>query len=429
MPVGCYVVRDFAEDEVELLAAVGGMLGAAIDNARLVQRSRRHLAQVQALWEIDKAIVEDRELTEVFGTIARAASRLSGGEAVIVLLDGNEDVHVSGGERSRALELLGDPPMLAGTPLAAFLARAAPTTVRLGPDDEQRRAIVVPLAAGGRTLGGLVVVEPAASWEEADLTTLGTLGRRAAVALTKTDARQAEDRRAGQLALLAGASEIAASTLDVDALLGAIARYVQRSFGYYSVSIYLVKPDAREAHLAGASGGAASAMPKGHRMAFGHGIIGWVAEHGEHILASDVRREPRFVPSSLSATLSSLAVPRRLTGQVVPCSTSETTAWTRSTTGTWSRSTASPRKSDRPSRTRASSTRRCAPSGTWRSSGDHERPQQRAGAGRAARAHRPRSVESGAARPDGAVLLYDGECCRVARASATCSRRPWGRCI
>ena len=317
MPVGCYVVRDFAEDEVELLAAVGGMLGAAIDNARLVQRSRRHLAQVQALWEIDKAIVEDRDLTEVFGTIARAASRLSGGEAVIILLDGNEDVHVSGGDRSRALELLGDPPTLAGTPLAAFLARAAPTTVRLGHDDEQRRAIVVPLAAGGRTLGGLVVVESAVSWEEADLTTLGTLGRRAAVALTKADARQAEDRRAGQLALLAGASEIAASTLDVDALLGAIARYVQRSFGYYSVSIYLVKPDAREAHLAGASGGAASAMPKGHRMTFGHGIIGWVAEHGEHILASDVRREPRFVPSALSATLSELAVPVRLTGQVV----------------------------------------------------------------------------------------------------------------
>jgi len=318
MPVGAYAVREFAEDEIELLGAVGGMLGAAIDNARLVQRSRRHLAQVQALWEIDKAIVEDRELTEVFGTIARAASRLSGGEAVIVLLDGSEEVQVPpGSERSRALELLGDPPTLAGTPLAAYLARAAPSTVRLGREDERRRAIVVPLAAGGRTLGGLVVVESETVWEEEDLTTLGTLGRRAAVALTKADARQAEDRRAGQLALLAGASEIAASTLDVSALLGAIARYVQRSFGYYSVSVYLVNPDAREAHLAGASGGAASAMPKGHRMSFGHGIIGWVAEHGEHILASDVRREARFLPSALTATLSELAVPVRLTGQVV----------------------------------------------------------------------------------------------------------------
>jgi len=69
-------------------------------------------------------------------------------------------------------------------------------------------------------------------------------------------------------------------------------------------------------------------------------MIGWVAEHGQHILASDVRREPRFVPSSLSATLSELAVPVRLTGQVVAASTSRATAWTRSTKGTWSPSTA-----------------------------------------------------------------------------------------
>src|SRR5205814_3305003 len=46
MPVGAYGVREFGADEIELLGAVGGMLGAAIDSARLVERSRRHLAQV-----------------------------------------------------------------------------------------------------------------------------------------------------------------------------------------------------------------------------------------------------------------------------------------------------------------------------------------------------------------------------------------------
>jgi signal transduction histidine kinase/putative methionine-R-sulfoxide reductase with GAF domain len=316
MPVGAFAPRDFTDDEVELLASVGGMLGAAIDNARSVKRSRRHLAQVQALWEIDKAIVEDRELSEVFGTIARAASRLSGGEAAIVLLDTAGGLSVPGGAPSRAFELFGSPPSLAGTPLAACFARATPTSAALGPDDA-RRAIVVPLAGGSRVLGGLVVVETSGAWAEEDLATLDTLGRRAAVALSKADARQAEDRRAGQLALLAGASEIAASTLDVDALLGAIARYVQRSFGHYSVSIYLVRSEAREALLAGAAGGAGTMMPKGHRMAFGTGIIGWVAERGTHILANDVRREPRFMPSALGATLSELAVPVRLHGEVV----------------------------------------------------------------------------------------------------------------
>ena len=60
-------------------------------------------------------------------------------------------------------------------------------------------------------------------------------------------------RRAGQLALLAAAAEIAASTLDVERLLDSIARYIQRSFGYYSVAVYLVDAEQRSAFMAGAA--------------------------------------------------------------------------------------------------------------------------------------------------------------------------------
>jgi len=185
-----------------------------------------------------------------------------------------------------------------------------------------RSVVFVPLRARGRAVGlmpvGAYVLR---EFTEEDIAFLGTVGGMVGAAVDS--ARLAERSRRHlaqvqtQLTLLAGASEIAASTLDVDALLGSIARYVQRSFGYYSVSIYLVRPEGREAHLAGAAGAAASVMPKGHRMPFGTGMIGWVSEHGQHILANDVRREPRFVASALGATLSELAVPVRLTGEVV----------------------------------------------------------------------------------------------------------------
>ena len=58
-------------------------------------------------------------------------------------------------------------------------------------------------------------------------------------------------------------------------------------------------------------------MPLAHRIDFGRGIIGWVAEHGRYLLANDVRKEPRFFPASMPATLSELAVPVRLAGDVV----------------------------------------------------------------------------------------------------------------
>ncbi len=178
MALGDYSVRDFAEDDLALLGAIGGVLGAAIENDRLARRTEEHLGQVQGLW-------------------------------------------------------------------------------------------------------------------------------------------RAEARRASQLALLAGASEIAASTLDLDAMLGAVARYIEQSFGYYSVAIYVVNAPARSTVLAGAAGVAAQVLPLEHRIEFGRGIIGWVAEHGRYLLANDVRKEPRFAPTDMAATLSELAVPVRLAGDVV----------------------------------------------------------------------------------------------------------------
>ena len=58
-------------------------------------------------------------------------------------------------------------------------------------------------------------------------------------------------------------------------------------------------------------------MPLAHRIEFGRGIIGWVAEHGQYLLANDVRKEPRFFAAHMTATLSELAVPVRLGGDVV----------------------------------------------------------------------------------------------------------------
>src|SRR6185503_20648471 len=95
MPVGSYRIRDLDAEELQLLSAVGGMLGSAVENARLAEKQRRNLNQVEALAEIDRAIAEDRELAEVLDIVAREATHLGDGEAVILLLEGEEDVRVA----------------------------------------------------------------------------------------------------------------------------------------------------------------------------------------------------------------------------------------------------------------------------------------------------------------------------------------------
>jgi signal transduction histidine kinase len=315
MPVGGFTVRTFLEDDLRMLRAVGGMLGAAIDNAALAERANRHLAQMRSLAEIDRAIVEDRDLSSVVEVIARESAQLAGGDAAVVLVEGERGVRLAASHGPAVSRLLGSPASLAGRPLLEWLAARGPQSVPLA-EGRPEVAVVVPLQVGGRALGGLVVLPPARFGSE-DREALAAFGHRAAAAVAKIRARDAEGRRAGQLALLAAAAEIAASTLDVERLLDSIARYIQRSFGYYSVAVYLVDPEHRCAFMAGAAGTAAAALPKGHRMPFGSGIIGWVAEHGQYVLANDVRREPRFVSAPMHLTRSELVVPVRLMGEVV----------------------------------------------------------------------------------------------------------------
>ena len=195
-----------------------------------------------------------------------------------------------------------------------------------------RGMVFVPLHARGRAVGMLAVGDyQVREFQPEDLLLLAAIGgvlgsaiendrlvKRANEHLGQVQGLwRAEARRASQLALLAGASGIAASTLDLDAMLGAVARYIEQSFGYYSVAIYVVNPASRTTVLAGSAGVAAQVMPLEHRIDFGRGIIGWVAEHGRYLLANDVRKEPRFFAAGMPATLSELAVPVRLGGDVV----------------------------------------------------------------------------------------------------------------
>jgi len=90
---------------------------------------------------------------------------------------------------------------------------------------------MIPIREAGRTVGfggRLLEGESEAKYLNSPDTPLYTKGG-VLFALDKARVRDSEDRRPGQLALVSGAAEIAASTLDIQALLGSIARYVQRA--------------------------------------------------------------------------------------------------------------------------------------------------------------------------------------------------------
>lgn len=148
-----------------------------------------------------------------------------------------------------------------------------------------------------------------------------TLANQAAIGITNARLFLETQRRAVQLETIGQLSRRISAILDLDVLLHEVVNLIKDQFGYYHVHILLVEPEGDEIVLRAGAGEAGKAMvEQGHlRFKIGkEGIIGWVARHGEPLLAQDVTQEPRFIANqSLTDTRAELAMPLKLGDQVI----------------------------------------------------------------------------------------------------------------
>ena len=128
-----------------------------------------------------------------------------------------------------------------------------------------------------------------------------------------------ERKTSAQLATVNEVGKIAMASLDPDRLMSEVAGAIQGNFHYYDVSLFLVDRAAGEVVLAAQSGAYREVHEPGYRQKIGEGIVGWVAEQGEHLLAGDVTKESRYLrafPEEVR-TRSELCVPIRVGSDIV----------------------------------------------------------------------------------------------------------------
>jgi len=151
-----------------------------------------------------------------------------------------------------------------------------------------------------------------------DLQLLTFTGHQIAVAIENARLFSPEQRRAEQFRLIGEVGRHILFILDVDRVLDQLVRRVGEILGYYLVGIGLVEGDEIVVKTGIGpywEGGTREPV----RLKIGQqGLTGWVAATGEHLLAADVTREPRYYPVlEIAETRSALAVPPRAKGQVI----------------------------------------------------------------------------------------------------------------
>ena len=130
---------------------------------------------------------------------------------------------------------------------------------------------------------------------------------------------EALERRAAQLALLSDVGRQIAAILGLEQVLARAAQLVHDNFGYHHVALFVRDDKHQELVMKAIAGDFVSLFPIDHRVPSGQGMVGWVADHGERLLANDVETEGHYVNfyPELIPTRSELSVPIRVGDQTV----------------------------------------------------------------------------------------------------------------
>jgi PAS domain S-box-containing protein len=137
-----------------------------------------------------------------------------------------------------------------------------------------------------------------------------------------TDRKRGEEalaRWAAQLALLSDVGRQIAAILGLEQVLDQAAQLVHDKFGYHHVALFIVDRERQDLVMKAISGEFVALFPPNHRVPLGQGMVGWVGEHGQRLLANDVSLEPHYINfyPDLIPTHSELSVPLCIGNQTV----------------------------------------------------------------------------------------------------------------
>lgn len=190
-------------------------------------------------------------------------------------------------------------------------------------ENPPRSALFVPLVAADKAVGSMSIQHPEPNaYTAEDLQLLTIIANQAASAIVNAQLFQTIGRRVDQLITVGEVSKAIAAELDLDALLGKVVELIRERFGYYHVQVFLVEDERHQAIFRASTGHDLNKrwIAEGRRQDFGVGIIGYVAESGQHLLANDVTQEPRYLPDDprlLPDTRSEVAVPLKVDDQTL----------------------------------------------------------------------------------------------------------------
>lgn len=186
---------------------------------------------------------------------------------------------------------------------------------------ETKSEVVIPLKIENQVLGVLdVQSNQRKGFHPNDLLILHSLADNIARAVEGAFLYSNLRRRADQLTLVSEVSKSVTSTLELSKLMRDAVNLIHEKFKYPHVSLFTVHPNRRLISYEAGSGKRSKQL-EGYAISLDDsmGIMPWVAQNGKTVLANDITKDKRYVPSPLPPknTKSELCVPLLFNDKVV----------------------------------------------------------------------------------------------------------------
>ena len=159
--------------------------------------------------------------------------------------------------------------------------------------------LAIPFRHDETSLGVIEIIRPDVhNFSTRELELLKGLARIASVALIAWQRVNIERWRLEQLNLVRIVSAQIANEPDIDELAHKVTKLIQLTFKYYYVGIFTLEPGQKKMTFRSSTGGSKKHQDQAGELVFqvelGQGLVGYVAETGQELLANDISSEKRF---------------------------------------------------------------------------------------------------------------------------------------
>ena len=307
LSMGDQVGRVFEDEEVRLAEAFAAQAAIALENARLYNEAQTVLA-------VGRVIAGVSDVAEALRLVCRELARVTGAGTVSAHLDDpvrhalipTAAYHVPKDvlEAIQAAPL----PVLPPEEFPAGLRRGEVVwSDNVGTDPQftpmffkrfpHRSGIVVPLVADGGVKGGVYLVWWTERYrpDDAMLQLLKAIGQQIGPLLKNAELVTRLESTAMRLRTLAHTNQVVSSSLDMQSVLGEIARSAAALMNAPVVSFWTVDEARQTVRIETFSDPELSEGFPARELTFGTGAAGWIAEHRAPLAIDDVTQDERFV--------------------------------------------------------------------------------------------------------------------------------------